>query len=121
MGRVRACPQAAQVNVCWSMPDIVARERRVGDWILRLVDHRAAVAAFLVANTSVANGAVAARVLSSAIGHECAQVLSVVVADALPIARCMVTTSQPVRLVAERVARWLDCSVDSRRGGDSRG
>lgn len=40
----------------------------------------------------------AARVLSSALGHRCAYVLMVVVAEACPIARGTVTTSHPAAI-----------------------
>lgn len=49
-------------------------------------------------STATAMPDAAARVLSSAVGHRCAYVLSVVVADAWPIARWTVTTSQPAAM-----------------------
>ena len=51
-----------------------------------------------VARTAAAIPDAAARVLSSAVGQRWAYVLSVVVADAWPIARCTVTTSHPAAI-----------------------
>ena len=51
--------------------------------------------------SSAAAAAAAARVLSSAVGHRWAYVLSVVVALACPSARWTVTTSQPAAISAE--------------------
>ena len=64
----------------------------------------------------------AARVLSSTVGQRCAKVLSVVVAEAWPIARCTVTTSQPAAIGVREVRRgWLRALRPTRRSAGDRG
>ena len=51
-----------------------------------------------MARTAAAIPEAATRVLSSAVGQRWAYVLSVVVAEAWPMARCTVTTSHPAAI-----------------------